>query len=145
MPSIGPSTPVTPIALAGEKVLEDYIQTLVHAHPTILPIAEIDPIFKGAVSICRELSTPAGFVDNLLITPSGLPVLVECKLWRNSEARREVVGQILDYAKELARFTASDLQREVSKALGLGPTALLDLVRASSDVRRRSVPTKRAD
>jgi len=131
VPSIGPTTPLAPIALAGEKVLEDYIQTLVHAHPTILPIAEIDPIFKSAISICRELSTPAGFVDNLLITPSGLPVLVECKLWRNSEARREVVGQILDYAKELARFTASDLQREVSRALGLGPTALLDLVRAA--------------
>lgn len=102
-------------------VLEDFIQALVHDHPSVLPIAEIDPIFKGAVAVCRELETPAGPIDNFLVTPSGLPVLVECKLWRNAEARREVVGQILDYAKELARFTVSDLQREVGKRLGLGP------------------------
>lgn len=112
-------------------VLEDHIQALVHEHPSILPIAEIDPIFKGAVAVCRELETPAGPIDNFLVTPSGLPVLVECKLWRNAEARREVVGQILDYAKELARFTVSDLQREVAKRLGGGPSSLLDLVRAA--------------
>lgn len=50
-----------------------------------------------------------------MVTPSGLPVLVECKLWRNPEGRREVVGQILDYAKELARWSSSDLQREVAR------------------------------
>lgn len=126
-----PAVALSPISHAGEQVLEAYIQELVHDHPTILPINEVDPIFAGAISVCRELATPAGFVDNLLVTPSGLPVLVECKLWRNAEARREVVGQILDYAKELARFTVSDLQREVSKSLGRGPTALMDIVRAA--------------
>jgi hypothetical protein len=131
VPTAGTAVALAPIADAGEKVREDYIQALVHAHPTILPISEVDPIFAGAVSVCRELSTPAGSIDNFLVTPSGLPVLVECKLWRNAEARREIVGQILDYAKELARFTISDLQREVSKSLGLGPTALLDIVRAA--------------
>src|SRR4051812_4963149 len=131
VPGAGPALALAPISAAGETVLEDYIQALVHAHPTILPIGEVDPIFAGAVAVCRELSTPAGAIDNFLGTPTGLPVLVEGKLWRNAEARREVVGQILDYAKELARFTVSDLQREVSKALGLGPTALLDIVRAA--------------
>ncbi|MDP1598726.1 hypothetical protein [Phenylobacterium sp.] len=111
--------------------MENAIQSLVYAHPSILPIGEIDPTFAGPISICRELVTPAGPIDNFLVTPSGLPILVECKLWRNAEARREVVGQILDYAKELARFTVSDLQRETSRRLGLGPTALLDLVRAA--------------
>jgi hypothetical protein len=117
---------------AGDgAVLEDYIQALVHDHPECLPIGEIDPMFAGAVAICRELNTPAGPIDNFLVTPSGLPVLVECKLWRNAEARREVVGQILDYAKELARLTASDVQRDVASRLGRGPGALLDLVRAA--------------
>ena len=58
-------------------------------------------MFTGPVPICTELSTPAGAIDNFMVTPSGLPVLVECKLWRNPEGRREVIGQILDYAKEL--------------------------------------------
>jgi hypothetical protein len=131
VPAIGGAIALAPLAHAGERILEDYVQALVYDHPTILPINEVDPIFAGAISICRELSTPAGFIDNFLVTPTGLPVLVECKLWRNAEARREVVGQIIDYAKELARFTVSDLQREVSKSLGRGPTALMDLVRAA--------------
>jgi hypothetical protein len=58
-------------------------------------------------------------------------VLVECKLWRNPEARREVVGQILDYAKVLSRWSFSDLQREVNSRTGMGPNALLGLVRAA--------------
>ena len=45
-----------------------------------------------------------------------MPTLVECKLWRNPEARREVVGQILDYARALRRWTYAELQREVARA-----------------------------
>jgi len=116
---------------AGEGSIDEaFIQALVHAHPSALPIAEIDPIFAGAIPICRELNTTAGSIDNFMITPSGLPVLVECKLWRNPEGRREVVGQILDYAKELSRWSSSDLQREVSRRLKLDGNPLLELVRA---------------
>ncbi|SDC40488.1 hypothetical protein [Belnapia rosea] len=110
---------------------EAEIQMLVHEHPSCLPIGEIDPMFLGPVAICRELQTPAGPIDNFMVTPSGLPVLVECKLWRNPEGRREVVGQILDYAKELSRWSSSDLQREVRRRLKLAGNPLLDLVRAA--------------
>lgn len=65
-----------------------------------------------------------------MVTPSGLPVLVECKLWRNPEARREVVSQILDYAKELSRWSSSDVQREVSHRLNRDGNPLLDMLRA---------------
>jgi hypothetical protein len=74
-------------------VREAFIQALVQEHPECLPITEIDEMFSGAAPICTELNTPAGPIDNFLVTPSGLPVLVECKLWRNPEARREVVSQ----------------------------------------------------
>lgn len=66
-----------------------------------------------------------------MVTPSGLPVLVECKLWRNPEARREVVGQILDYAKELSRWSSSDLQRAVKQNLKRDGNPLLDIVHAA--------------
>jgi hypothetical protein len=114
----------------GDAVSEAYIQSLVHEHPACLPIAEIDAMFSGPVPICTELNTPAGPIDNFMVTPSGLPVLVECKLWRNSEARREVVSQILDYAKELSRWSSSDVQREVSHRLKRDGNPLLDMVRA---------------
>jgi hypothetical protein len=101
----------------NDAVKEAEIQALVHAHPACLPIAEIDSAFAGPVPICAELPTLAGAIDNFLVTPSGLPVLVECKLWRNPEARREVVDQILDYAKELRLWSSSDLQRAVRQRL----------------------------
>jgi hypothetical protein len=57
--------------------------------------------------------------------------VVECKLWRNPQARREVVGQVLDYAKELAAWDYADLQREISIARGeRGADALFRLVSA---------------
>jgi hypothetical protein len=109
---------------------EHLLRDLVHDHPEILPIAEIDPSFLGAVSICTELATPAGRVDNFLVTPSGLPVLVECKLWKNPESRREVVGQILDYAKELSRWSSADLQREAGRRLKCDGATMLARVQA---------------
>jgi hypothetical protein len=126
-----PALPLKPVAQegGGDAVSEAYIQALVHEHPACLPIAEIDPMFSGPVPICTELSTPAGPIDNFMITPSGLPVLVECKLWRNPEARREVVSQILDYPKELSRWSSSDVQREVSNRLKRAGNPLLDEVR----------------
>lgn len=124
---------VVPLALGvgGHGIPESAIQEMVHRHPSCLPIAEIDPLFMNPIPICRELSTPAGPIDNLLMTSAGLPVLVECKLWRNPEGRREVVGQILDYSKELMRWTASDLQREVGRRLNQRGNAILNLIRAA--------------
>ncbi len=130
----GSATPLKPLTQQGGEgaVSETDIQNLVHAHPACLPIAEIDPMFLGPVPICTELNTPAGPIDNFMVTPSGLPILIECKLWRNPEGRREVVGQILDYAKELSRWSSSDLQREVNRRLGRNGNSLLELVRAAN-------------
>ena len=110
---------------------EATIQALIQAHPACLPIREIDPLFANPVPLCTEMTTGAGPVDNVLVTATGLPVLVECKLWRNPQARREVVGQILDYAKELSRWTASDLQREVSRRTG---KTVVEMIRDAGNV-----------
>lgn len=127
------SSSTTLVALPAEVhgYSEATIQHLVRTHPGCLPIGEIDPLFADPVAICTELNTPAGPVDNLMVTASGLPVLVECKLWRNPQARREVIGQILDYAKELSRWSSSDLQREVGRRLKRPGNVVLDLVRAA--------------
>src|SRR5260221_5321755 len=87
-------------------------------------------MFSGPVPICTELNTTAGPIDKFMVTPAGLPVLVECKLWRSHEGRREVIGQILDYAKELSRWSSSDVQREVSRRLKRDGNPLLEMVRA---------------
>lgn len=94
---------------------EAWLQKLIHDHPHLLPIQEIETGFSPLISIGREVSTPAGFIDNLFISPDGYITIIETKLWRNAEARREVVGQIIDYAKELSRWTYTDLDKRVKE------------------------------
>jgi hypothetical protein len=81
------------------------------------------------ISICRELPTRSGFIDNLLLTPAGGIVIVETKLWRNPQARREVVGQILDYAKDVGSWSYDDLERAIRIARGDSATRLIDLMK----------------
>jgi hypothetical protein len=101
----------------GEARREATLRDLIADHPEMLPILDLDPSYGRLVTVTKELSIPGvGFVDVLLIDEHGRLVVVECKLWRNPQARREVVGQILDYARELSRFGYEDLQRQVSIA-----------------------------
>ena len=94
----------------GSRYDEAWVQRLIHDHPTLLPIAELEPDLVPALPVCLELPTPAGFADNLFITPRGGLVLAECKLWRNPEARRQVVAQVIDYARCLVDWTYGDLE-----------------------------------
>ncbi len=79
-------------------------------------MVDIEPAYTPLISVCRELETPAGSLDNLWITPAGGLVLGECKLARNPQARREVVAQALDYARAVSSWHYEDLERQVRKA-----------------------------
>lgn len=105
---------------------EAWLRDFIFAHQQVWPINEIEPVFDLLIPVCTELRcTKAGSADILFINDAGLLTLVECKLWKNPEARREVVGQILDYAKELSRWSYDDLQRAVQDKTG---KKLYDLV-----------------
>lgn len=127
----GSAVPLERIELASAPTArydEAFIQNLVFANPTCLPIDEIDQSFSPLVPVCTELSTAAGPLDALFVTPAGRLVVLEAKLWRNPDARRKVVAQILDYARELSSWDYEDLQREVSRRLKRKGNALYDLV-----------------
>ena len=119
----------TAVTLGG--INESTLQDLLFRFPRTLPIAAIDPAYAGAVPVCRELSTPAGYVDAVYVNSLGRLTLAEFKLWRNPQARREVIGQILDYTQEIASWSYEDLQREVSKALKRTGNVLYELVRVA--------------
>ena len=102
---------------------EDWIQNLIFKYPNLLPVQDLEPAFFPLYPVCRELRTPAGPLDNLFVSENGGLVLVECKLWRNPESRREVIGQALDYAKEFSRWSYEDLVdavRDTTKFQGDG-------------------------
>src|SRR5437868_4650206 len=84
----------------AEKVLQD----LVASHPEMLAGDDADGraawlLIKQEASIVDE---PEGmgrwWVDHLFVDQHGIPTLVEVKRGSDSRIRREVVGQMLDYA-----------------------------------------------
>lgn len=94
------------IPLNNSTFNEKWLQDALEQTPSILPTAEIAPIFAPLFCIAREVhvktdNNNSGRIDNLYISKHGHLVIVETKLWNNPEARRTVVGQILDYAKEV--------------------------------------------
>jgi len=107
---------------------EDWIQNLIHENPSILPVEELESAFFPLYPVCRELKTPAGYLDNLFVSENGYLTLVECKLWRNPEARREVVGQALDYAKEFANWKYEDLSYAINETLKVKGNYLFNAV-----------------
>ncbi len=111
---------------------ESTLRDLLFRFPGSLPVRAIDAAYADPVPLCRELRTPAGPIDALYINELGRLILAEFKLWRNPQARREVIGQILDYTKELAAWSYEDLQREVSKALSRKGNVPYELVREQS-------------
>jgi len=107
---------------------EDWLQNIIFDNVELLPVDEVDPIFGKLIPVCREIQTPVGPLDNLFINELGMLTLVECKLWRNPEARRKVVGQILDYAQEFSRWSYDDLLAAVQRTLKVNSNVLFDLV-----------------
>jgi hypothetical protein len=103
---------------SGSSRNEAWLRDLIRDHPQLLPVRRIDPSYQEVATLCTELQTAAGPIDVALISPDGRLVLVETKLWRNPQARREVVAQILDYSRALTRWSYSDLQREVNARTG---------------------------
>ena len=100
---------------------EAWLQEVLASNPDILPVGAIDErVEEPLVSLGREVRTPAGPIDNLFISRNGYLVVVETKLWRNPEARRKVVSQILDYAAHLRQWDYSKLESEWRKQGGEG-------------------------
>jgi hypothetical protein len=81
---------------------EKWLQRLLYEHAELIPLKDIDTGDGVVVPLCRELSIPGHggnvYLDLLGVSRTGRLVLVECKLWRNPQARREVIAQITEYA-----------------------------------------------
>lgn len=117
---------------------ESWLQNALYAHPECLPIREVDPHIGALIPVCTEIETGAGPADIIYVTPTGQIVLVETKLWRNPEARRTVVAQILDYAKQLTSWSYEDLEREAAIASGQGKGYLLSCLKKANSLADES-------
>ncbi len=85
---------------------EAILQKLLADHPGLLAGEQVSPSApRRWLLISREVGVPGEAhggakwaLDHLFIDQDGIPTLVEVKRSTNSQIRREVVGQLLDYA-----------------------------------------------
>ena len=122
----------------GADYDERWLQEIIHRNPKALPIGELEPAYRPVIPVCTELPTPNGYyVDNFFVTPNGNLIFAECKLWRNHEARREAVAQVLDYIEGMSKWTCEDLDDAVTRASARSGTGtverLFDLIEQCPD------------
>jgi hypothetical protein len=129
----GSAAPLERISLDKGEYNEAWLQALIHHHPLLLPVSDIEPGFGELIAVAREILCNHGVIDNLYVTPSGEIVLVETKLWRNVQARREVVAQALDYVSALMRMPYETFEAAILKARGDKAGSLYDLVAEHPD------------
>jgi len=84
---------------------EDLLQQLLAQHPGILSGDSSESAARRFVLVAREMSVPdreAGggrfSMDHLLLDQDAVPTFVETKRSSDTRIRREIVGQMLDYA-----------------------------------------------
>ena len=117
---------------------EDELQRLLAEHPELLDGEQMrpgDP--RRWILITREKgiaetsgSSPRWALDHLIIDQDAVPTLAEVKRGSNTEIRRTIVGQLLEYAAHAAEtWTADELREtfeESAAKRGLEPDEILD-------------------
>ena len=106
------------------------LQQLLETYLDLLPGDQIDPddprrwlLIKKEVPVPDPSSGSNRWsIDLLLADQSATPTFIECKRFEDTRARREVVGQILEYAANAPHYWTTDLIRsyaeETARAAG---------------------------
>jgi hypothetical protein len=91
---------------------ENVLQTLVARYPNLLAREQVDPneprrwllVTREAGIPDREGGGSRWSLDHLFLDQEGIPTLIEVKRSSDTRIRREVVGQMLDYAANVVAF-----------------------------------------
>ena len=99
-------------------VSEDLLQTLLEKYPDLIPgdqINETEPrrwlLVSREVPVRGEDGTSRLSLDHLYVDQDAIPTLVEVKRSTDTRIRREVVGQMLDYAANAVAYWPIDQLR----------------------------------
>jgi hypothetical protein len=88
---------------------------LLQKYPQVIPGKQIDPVSEDPPRFAllrREMPIGGWSLDHLYVDQRGVLTLVETKLIQNPESRREVIGQIIEYAANANEFWASGGARQ---------------------------------
>jgi hypothetical protein len=98
---------------------EKELQLLLEKNLDILPGDQINPDDpRRWLLVKREMpvpdpntGAPRWSIDFFLVDQDGIPTFVECKRFADTRSRREVVGQVLEYAANGHYYWTSDIMR----------------------------------
>lgn len=106
--------------LEAPYAAETDLQALLADHPHLLGAdAFEDETERRWILVRREMAvdiedtegTSTGWVDHLFVDQEGIATIVEVKRASNTESRRKIVGQILDYAANAPHHWTADVLR----------------------------------
>ena len=117
------------LEFSDKLIDEDFLQNLMDRFPQIIPIDAIDSSYGPLISLGREIDN----IDNLYISPNGRITIVEAKLWRNPQAIREVIAQILDYATRISNWSYEEFERKVQTKSRVNGSLFEHVYEQSSD------------
>jgi len=104
--------PLTPIR--SQTFSEKELQNTLGTHLDLLKL-QGDPEMH---LLGTEVYLPSrNRLDLFLMDESGLPIIVETKLFRNPEAKRKVVAQVFDYLSEMSLMSFEDIDDQVDGRL----------------------------
>ncbi|MFM1832939.1 MAG: hypothetical protein RLZZ461_1255 [Planctomycetota bacterium] len=129
---------------SDERYAESVIRDLILHHPDVLGVEDVHGMWDGMVSLAVEVGVEGKWIDVLLVNRHGRLAIVETKLFRNPEATRSVVGQTLEYAARLSKWTPERLEEAVIQAarncgIDEGRRSLVELAR----VRGLNIPDEK--
>lgn len=87
---------------------EALLQDVVEKFPEVIALEDLG-VTEPFMVIGREVQTKAGYIDVLCIDGEGVLTVVETKLAKNAQIRREVIGQVLEYVAQLSKWRAQDV------------------------------------
>jgi hypothetical protein len=103
---------------------EDVLQELIASYPELIVGEQIDPddpprwllVSREAGVPDAEESSDRWSLDHLLLDQRAIPTFVEVKRSSDTRIRREVIGQMLDYAANGTRYWPTDRVRALAAA-----------------------------
>lgn len=103
------------------------LQLLLENNPNLLPGDQIDPekprrwlLVKSEMPVQHpETGEKWWSVDDFFVDQSGIPTFVECKRFKDTRSRREVVAQMIEYAANGHYYWTKSMIREYLTATAL--------------------------
>ena len=116
--------------IPSERDLQARIVDILGKDPRALPLSGQPEL----TVVGQYVGTENGEIDVIAVERGGRPVIIEAKLYKNREARRQMVAQTLEYAAGLHRRTVDDFEEILGESLRKsGHESLADAIGEDDD------------